>query len=501
MPTLAATNGRPLAGAGSADRRRRPSGSRSAVASDTEHQRKTNWLSARLARAFQTACRMAAQTTRARAGPLTRRSYRTSGADIDENPSIDRGLPINYTLSSMITVPTRRVKQVGVEFYQAGLSAKDIDRLVKFEVLGYSGGPKNEPPKKTRMNRSRVNWDSLEKRIGESEAAYQRPVIRRKIDELVAYYRECKDAATLPAIPGAVIITSEKRFTFTPVSGQHDLGLLQIPEEHGVLRVLDGQHRLLALHALSQAGESMHIEVPAVLFDSLDARQIVELFVTINAKHTRLNPSHIISLAGRKLYPDANQALAHDVIRSLNEDDTSPLHGEIKMLGAARRRDRGLLRDRREGRQRRQAPGAPGRSQAFLPELHQGALDDLPGRLGWTEVLDQDRRRAARIHPDRTRCDGARPRAAPRSVRSERDPRGDQALGRAAARPALRDRRRVEAEARRRHARDRRGPHARAARRPPLGNRRGPRRPPPSLPQDCAGKARARTHDHYFLRV
>src|SRR5207253_908560 len=152
------------------------------------------------------------------------------------------------------------------------------------------------------------------------------------------YYRECKDAATLPAIPGAVIITSEKRFTFTPVAGQHDLGLLQIPEEHGVLRVLDGQHRLLALHALSQAGENMNIEVPAVLFDSLDARQIVELFVTINAKHTRLNPSHIISLAGRKLYPDANQALAHDVIRSLNEDDTSPLHGEIKMLGTGRGR-------------------------------------------------------------------------------------------------------------------------------------------------------------------
>jgi len=105
-----------------------------------------------------------------------------------------------------------------------------------------------------------------------------------------------------------------------------------------VLRVLDGQHRLLALHALSQAGENMNIEVPAVLFDSLDARQIVELFVTINAKHTRLNPSHIISLAGRKLYPDANQALAHDVIRSLNEDDTSPLHGEIKMLGTGRGR-------------------------------------------------------------------------------------------------------------------------------------------------------------------
>ncbi|HXH82261.1 MAG TPA: DGQHR domain-containing protein [Candidatus Tectomicrobia bacterium] len=239
----------------------------------------------------------------------------------------------------MISVPARRVKQFGVEFYQAGLSAKDIDRLVKFEVLGYTGGPEREAPKKaSKAARSRVNWESLEKRISESESAYQRPVIRRKIDELVAYYRECKDSATLPAIPGAVIITSEKRFTFTPVSGHHDLGLLQIPEEHGVLRVLDGQHRLLALHALSQSGDNLPIEVPAVLFDTLDARQIVELFVTINAKHTRLNPSHIISLAGRKLYPDPNQALAHDIIRSLNEDDTSPLHGEIKMLGTGRGR-------------------------------------------------------------------------------------------------------------------------------------------------------------------
>src|SRR5207247_2177118 len=83
---------------------------------------------------------------------------------------------------------------------QAGLSAKDIDRLVKFEVLGYSGVEANEEAKakarKSAAARSRVNWDMLEKRISESENAYQRPIIRRKIDELAAYYRECKDAAT-----------------------------------------------------------------------------------------------------------------------------------------------------------------------------------------------------------------------------------------------------------------------------------------------------------------
>ena len=53
----------------------------------------------------------------------------------------------------MITVPARRVKQFGVEFYQAGLSAKDIDRLVKFEVLGYAAGDMSEDAKaKARKN-------------------------------------------------------------------------------------------------------------------------------------------------------------------------------------------------------------------------------------------------------------------------------------------------------------------------------------------------------------
>src|SRR5262249_56846409 len=116
--------------------------------------------------------------------------------------------------------------------------------------------------------------------------------------------------------------------------GQHGtLGTRELPGEPGVPRVLEGQPRLWAPHALAAGGALRGLDVPAVVFDSLDAQQIVELFVTINAKHTRLNPSHLVSLAGRKLYPDENQALAHDIIRSLNEDETSPLQGEIKMLG------------------------------------------------------------------------------------------------------------------------------------------------------------------------
>jgi DGQHR domain-containing protein len=114
--------------------------------------------------------------------------------------------------------------------------------------------------------------------------------------------------------------------------------VLEIPAEEGVLRALDGQHRLLALHQLIVAGQAEDVQVPAVVFDRLSPDQVVELFVTINAKHTKLNPSHLISLAGRRLYPDKQLAASHDIVRVLNEHADSPLRGEIKLFGVGRGR-------------------------------------------------------------------------------------------------------------------------------------------------------------------
>ena len=235
----------------------------------------------------------------------------------------------------MITVPAHKVRQFGVEFYQTSFTSEDVQKLVKFEVLSYSTGEEGKKKRKA-PKISAINWEMLEKRIGQSEAAFQRPMIRKKIRELVQYYSHCQEAQNLPAIPGAVIMITEKKLNFSPLGKNPNLGMLQIPEEPGILRCLDGQHRLLALSA--QTEKDVEIDVPAVLFDTLDARQTVELFVTINAKHTRLNPSHLISLAGRRLYADPYQALAHDIIRSLNEEESSPLHGDVRILGVGKGR-------------------------------------------------------------------------------------------------------------------------------------------------------------------
>ena len=232
------------------------------------------------------------------------------------------------------------MQQFGVQFYQASLTASDIDKLVRFEVLSY--GEEHQRPVRGGKRRgpvSKVNWDFLERRIAASDKAYQRQIIKRKIDELFQYYEQCRQARDLPSIPGAVIISCDEPLRFEPSGeGNSSLGILKVPEREGILRAIDGQHRLLALHADIDRFGSETFSVPAVIFDRLPEDHVVQMFVTINAKHTRLNPSHLVSLSGRQLYRDENLAAAHDVVRVLNERDDSPLADEIRLLGVGRGR-------------------------------------------------------------------------------------------------------------------------------------------------------------------
>ncbi len=237
----------------------------------------------------------------------------------------------------MITVAAIRMEQFGVHFYQASLTARDVNKLVRFEVLSY--GDTTHQPVRGGKGKSKVNWDLLERRLAANEKSYQRQIIRKKIEELVQYYEQCREARNLPSIPGAVIIASEEPLKFEPIGDQWpNLGVLKVPEREGILRAIDGQHRLLALHNdLEQFGHDI-FHVPAVIFDRLPEDHVVQMFVTINAKHTRLNPSHLVSLAGRQLYSDANLAAAHDVVRALTEREDSALCGDIKLLGVGRGR-------------------------------------------------------------------------------------------------------------------------------------------------------------------
>jgi DGQHR domain-containing protein len=166
------------------------------------------------------------------------------------------------------------MQQFGVQFYQASLTASDIDKLVRFEVLNY-GESGHAPVRGARKKiPSKVNWDLLEKRIASSEKAYQRQIIRRKIDELVQYYEQCREARDLPSIAGAVIISCDEKLAFEAVENGSSVGRLKVPEREGILRAIDGQHRLLALHADIDNIRDEDFTVPAIIFDRSASRAV-----------------------------------------------------------------------------------------------------------------------------------------------------------------------------------------------------------------------------------
>lgn len=240
----------------------------------------------------------------------------------------------------MLTVPSLRVQQFASEFYLLNLAAADIERLVRFEVLGEAGlHGKAARPRSARA--CPVNWAEIERKVQTSDDAFQRPILRKKIEELGEHYRRCRDDGGVPAIPGAVLLTTDEPVGFTPSGANPFVGLVQLRLEEAGLRVLDGQHRLLALAALLAADDLTDAErdairmlqVPAILFSELPSPAVVEMFVTINSKHTRLNPSLLFSLRGRQLYSDPVDALIHDAIGKLNDAAGSPLQGHVKMLG------------------------------------------------------------------------------------------------------------------------------------------------------------------------
>ena len=244
----------------------------------------------------------------------------------------------------MLVLPALKVQQFSQTVYLLNLSASDVERLVRFEVLGEATTEGKAKPKRSKG--SLVNWSDLEERVQASDEAYQRPILKKKIEELAAYVLDVRESGQLPALPGAVLLTTDEPVTFRAEGSNPFVGLLQLEDEDGALRVLDGQHRLLAVSALlaspemdaTTAAALRDLQIPAVLFAGLGADAVVEMFVTINSKHTKLNPSLLLSLSGQKLFADERSARVHDVIKLLNDDEHSALRGDIKMLGVGQGR-------------------------------------------------------------------------------------------------------------------------------------------------------------------
>src|SRR5438477_1119497 len=167
-------------------------------------------------------------------------------------------------------------------------------------------------------------------RIEKSEKAFQRQLSKAKVRAIKNFY---ETAVSQPPIPASVLLFTNERLTFRPMSGDERVGSLHEPQ--GQFLVIDGQHRLAALrfYMTTHPDEASSIHVPCVIFDGKSEDFAAEMFVIINATPTRINKSHLVDLYERVSWAEPPKMFAARIVDLLYVSGDSPLRYRINRLG------------------------------------------------------------------------------------------------------------------------------------------------------------------------
>jgi len=176
--------------------------------------------------------------------------------------------------------------------------------------------------------------------IEHTEKSFQRVLNRRKIRQIVNFY---ETAVSQPLIPGTILLFTDEMLGFRRQDGSDTVGFLSEPK--GKFLIIDGQHRLAALHFFAEKHPDVakEVDVPCVMFDGKSADFATEMFVIINSTHTRINKSHLVDLYERVSWETPEKKLAAKVVNLLYEENDSPLRYRINRLGGRSRQEKWIL--------------------------------------------------------------------------------------------------------------------------------------------------------------
>ena len=109
--------------------------------------------------------------------------------------------------------------------------------------------------------------------------------------------------------------------------------------------IIDGQHRLAALHFYLQErpDDAATINVPCIIFDGRSEDFATEMFVIINSTPTRINKSHLVDLYERVSWAAPDRKFAARLVEKLYSEGDSPLRYRINRLGGRSQRDKWVL--------------------------------------------------------------------------------------------------------------------------------------------------------------
>ena len=231
-----------------------------------------------------------------------------------------------------------QIRQKDGIFYFAAYRAKDLLAKVRFISRFYGEGEQ--------IAAARISQDDdvaqFISKIERTDGAFQRGLSRAKVRQLTNFY---ETAVSQPAIPGTVLLYTSEKLNFRSNGEGNGGGEGHLSEPNSKFLIIDGQHRLAALHfyMLERPQDAATIGVPCIIFDGRSEDFAAEMFVIINSTPTRINKSHLIDLYEQVSWAAPDRKFAARLVQKLYSEGDSPLRYRINRLGGRSQRDKWVL--------------------------------------------------------------------------------------------------------------------------------------------------------------
>ena len=229
-----------------------------------------------------------------------------------------------------------QIRQKDGVFYFVAYPAEDLLEKVQFISRFYSDGEKIAAEEVE----STDEVGQFIAKIEGSDQAFQRRISQQKVGAIENFYHT---AVSQPPIPGTVLLFTAERLRFEALGKFDNVGNLEEPD--GRYLIIDGQHRLAALHFYRQhhPEDAKNIHVPCVIFDGKSEDFATEMFVIINSTSTRINKSHLVDLYERVSWAEPEKKFAARVTAHLYSEKDSPLRYKINRLGGRSKQEKWIL--------------------------------------------------------------------------------------------------------------------------------------------------------------
>ncbi|HEU0037215.1 MAG TPA: DGQHR domain-containing protein [Kofleriaceae bacterium] len=230
-----------------------------------------------------------------------------------------------------------QIRQKDSVFYFCAYPAEDILDKVRFISRFYAEGMPSLAGDEVEADDEVAKFIA---RIEATDAAFQRQLSRAKVSAIQNFY---ETAVSQPPIPGTVLLFTDEKLKFDPIKPFTNVGDLHEPR--GKYLIIDGQHRLAALHFFQQhrPDDARTIHVPCVIFDGKSEDFATEMFVIINSTPTRINKSHLVDLYEKVSWAAPDKKFAARVVDHLYREADSPLRYKINRLGGRSKQEKWIL--------------------------------------------------------------------------------------------------------------------------------------------------------------